>query len=576
MSAAVPAAEDGPRAGRPRARRTAPLRRLWRRYWWLVLLVVLAEALVVAFAGSDGGFWTRVERSLTLLPVANRRDVDGLPPSVKIAYFVAAGVILFATYRLAILLAGARVHEARARLMRNHTVVYGLGSQGQALVESLLGSARKVVAVELNAANPAVQRLRDLRAVVLVGDGTDPYTVRRTNARRASHVVALCGADAVNARIGATHALANASPGGRPADLFVHISDPRLYTFLLHHSFASVAGPRLELFNVYERGARGLLHEAAHGERPNWSRVLVVGAGQLGLALVSQLGRDRHERGEHTRVRVDLVDREAHDRTALLADRYCRLHDVCELVPHAVDVESPAFDRLLAEHPAVGGVDISFVCFDNDTLTIATALNLLDQSAGRFPVVARVSEKSEGIAGMIERAHSRYAEAGTFRPVLLAESASRADLVLEGMQGQVARQIHESYRESATDGPYAVPWSSLGDEGRQRNVRHAASISDQLELVGYRLGPLIDWGEPLIEFTSAEVEEMSRLEHERWLAERTDAGWRLALTRDDDARLHPDLVPWDDLPDERREINRRLVRARPSVLARVGIQVYRA
>jgi voltage-gated potassium channel Kch len=547
---------------------------LWRRYWWAALGVVLLGALAVAFAGADGSFWARLERSLTLLPVANRRDTDGLPPSVKVAYFVAAGVILFVTYRVAIALAGARAHEARARLMRNHTVVHGLGGQGQALVESLLGST-KVVAVEQDAANPAVRRLRDLRAVVLVGDGTDPLMVRRTNARRARHVVALCGPDAVNARIGATHTLA-ARPGRRAPDLFVHISDPRLYTFLLHHSFASEAGPRLELFNVYERGARGLLREATEGDRSAWVRVLVVGAGELGLALVSQLGRDRYERGDPATLRVDVVDRDAQARVDLLGERYCKLRDVCELVPHDVDVESPAFDRLLAQHPTIQRVDICFVCFDNDTLTIATALNLLDQSAGRFPGVARVSEKSEGIACMIERAHSRYADAATFRPVVLAHRAVQADLVLEGIRGQVARQIHETYRGSATDGPYAVPWASLTDEGRQRNTRHAASISDQLESVGYRLGPLIDWGEPLPEFAPDEVEVMSKLEHQRWVAERLDAGWRHAAARDDDARLHPDLVPWDDLPDERREINRRLVRMRPSMLAAVGIQVYRA
>jgi hypothetical protein len=101
-------------------------------------------------------------------------------------------------------------------------------------------------------------------------------------------------------------------------------------------------------------------------------------------------------------------------------------------------------------------------------------------------------------------------------------------------------------------------------------------MADQLMAVGYRLGPLLDWGADVTSFTEEEVEEMSRLEHERWLAERRDEGWRYGEDRDDTALVHPDLVSWDALPEHRRDINRRLVRARPGLLAAAGIQVYRA
>jgi hypothetical protein len=68
---------------------------------------------------------------------------------------------------------------------------------------------------------------------------------------------------------------------------------------------------------------------------------------------------------------------------------------------------------------------------------------------------------------------------------------------------------------------------------------------------------------------------MSELEHERWSAERTAQGWTYGPTRDNDALLHPDLVPWPDLPEQRKEVNYRLVRQRPRLLAHVGIEIYR-
>jgi hypothetical protein len=571
----VPAPPDSASTGASRARRASGLRSFWKRYWWAVLAAFFLLALFAAFLGTEeGGFFARLERTVLLLPIANRTDTEGLPLQVKLAYFLVAGIILYATYRGVFALFGERLHVLRARFLRNHAVVFGLGGQGQALVESMLGRG-KVVAIERDRFNPGVERARDAGATVIVGDATDPEVVRKANADRARQVVALCGQDAVNAQICAM--LLERPPAAQPPEIFVHISDPRLYTFLLHHSFTA-RGPHLEFFNIYERGARGLLAESREVMDGEPDCVLVVGVGQLGLALVSQLGRERAAGAEEdgSKLRVHLVDREAQARVQLLADRYRRLLDVCELVPHELDVESPAFDRLLTGGSSLDNVDVAFVCFDSDTLTIAAALNLLEQARGRFTVVARVSERSEGIAGMIERAQSRYAERVAFRPLTVAERASRAEFALEGMRGQLARRIHETYRADNPGGPYDVAWGDLSEEGRERNRRHAASISAQLEAVGYRLGPLIDWGEPLVELAPDEVERMSRSEHERWLAERQDAGWRYAHDRDDDARLHPDLVPWDELPEERRQINRRLVRARPALLAGVGIQVYRA
>ena len=479
----------------------------------------------------------------------------------------------YATYRAVFALFGSRLQDVKARLMKGHTVVCGLGDQGQALVESLLGST-KVVAVERDPTNLAIQRLRDAGAVVLVGDPTDPESIERARVARARHVISVCGSDAVNAQVGA-NVLEYAGPSaGSSLDAFVHVADPRLYIFLLHHSL-SRGGPRLEFFNIYERGARTFLDAHGRGSQPE--KVLVVGGGQLGLALVSHLARERFAGvgpGGAGKVRVHLIDREAHARVQLLADRYTRLGEVCHLEPVEMDVESPAFDHLLKRNPALAELDVAYVCFDNDSLTVATTLNLLDQARGRLPVVARVSHRSEGIAGMISEAQSRYADAATFRPLSLAQ-ACRADLVLDGMRGQLARQVHETYLEDNPGGPYNVPWDDLTEEGRERNFSHADAIAGQLEAVGLRLGPLIDWGEPPAKLTSDEIDRMSEIEHERWVEERVAQGWRLGPARDDANRLHPDLVPWDELPERQQDINRHLVGERPAMLARVGIEIYR-
>ena len=363
---------------------------------------------------------------------------------------------------------------------------------------------------------------------------------------------------------------------GSQLHAFIHVADSRLYSFLLHHAL-STDRPRLEFFNIYERGARSFLSERGdHLVAPD--SVLVIGGGQLGMALVSLMAREhfaaRVDAPGLDKLRIQLVDQVADARVQLLRDRYSRLDDACVIVPLELDVASPSFDHLLESSPELSDVGIAYVCFDDDNLTVATTLNLLDQARGRFPIVARVSHRSAGLATMLESGDSEYADSALFRPLSLAQSC-RGDIVMEGIRGQLARQVHEEYRRGRPGGPYDVPWKELPDSGRDRNLRHAASITAQIRSVGYELGPLIDWGVPPATFDPAEIERMAELEHERWVEERTRDGWRLGNTRNDGARTHPDLIDWEELPADRQDIDRRLISARPAMLAAIGIELYR-
>ena len=46
-------------------------------------------------------------------------------------------------------------------------------------------------------------------------------------------------------------------------------------------------------------------------------------------------------------------------------------------------------------------------------------------------------------------------------------------------------------------------------------------------------------------------------------------------TRDDDKKLNPWLLPWNELPEEQKKVDRDFVLAIPSLLASVGVQITR-
>jgi hypothetical protein len=57
------------------------------------------------------------------------------------------------------------------------------------------------------------------------------------------------------------------------------------------------------------------------------------------------------------------------------------------------------------------------------------------------------------------------------------------------------------------------------------------------------------------------------------MAERRDAGWRYGATRDNQLRVHPLLVPYEDLPPPEQDKDRDAIRNYPAVLDRAGYRI---
>lgn len=127
---------------------------------------------------------------------------------------------------------------------------------------------------------------------------------------------------------------------------------------------------------------------------------------------------------------------------------------------------------------------------------------------------------------------------------------------------EIARAIHESYnRERLRESPDAVleypDWDSLPQDLVYSNMNQATGIIRTLEKAGYVIG---DPADGVSGFTDAEVESMAVLEHDRWVEERLGNGWVYGPKKDVALRTSPYLVPWEDLSDGIRELDRQAVR----------------
>jgi hypothetical protein len=161
-------------------------------------------------------------------------------------------------------------------------------------------------------------------------------------------------------------------------------------------------------------------------------------------------------------------------------------------------------------------------------------------------------------------------------PAILARAGYR--LVRSRYREELAELIHERHRADrvaageSQENPALKPWRELEQSRRALNRASADDVALKLARLGLAITPASP-RDARFRLSDDEVEALAELEHDRWRTERQDAGWRHGESRDDAAKIHPDLVPWSALPDDRRRIDRDHVRAIPELLSALGLGV---
>jgi ryanodine receptor 2 len=68
-------------------------------------------------------------------------------------------------------------------------------------------------------------------------------------------------------------------------------------------------------------------------------------------------------------------------------------------------------------------------------------------------------------------------------------------------------------------------------------------------------------------------EALARNTHEVWSENRIKDGWKYGERRDDEARLHPCLVPYDELSEEEKEYDRHTSLEALKLITKLGYKI---
>lgn len=71
------------------------------------------------------------------------------------------------------------------------------------------------------------------------------------------------------------------------------------------------------------------------------------------------------------------------------------------------------------------------------------------------------------------------------------------------------------------------------------------------------------------------TERLARNAHENWARQRVDAGWRYGPRRDDAKKEHPNLVPYEKLPESEKDVDRRLATETLKTILALGYRIER-
>ena len=69
------------------------------------------------------------------------------------------------------------------------------------------------------------------------------------------------------------------------------------------------------------------------------------------------------------------------------------------------------------------------------------------------------------------------------------------------------------------------------------------------------------------------IEKMAENVHEVWAEGRIEQGWRYGKERNDVLKTHPCLVPYDALPEEEKEYDRRTAAETIKLILKLGFKI---
>jgi TrkA-N domain/RyR domain len=557
-----------------------------RVHFGKILLAAGLVAFVLGFIGIRHGSPTLpvdllVYRTLRLFywdysPWDITKEIP-MPWTLIVGMWLAPLVLAGAIFGVAIRLLERRIMAWKARRMSGHTVICGGGGKGRVLAENLKERKLPFVILERNREIADALVAEGLRTVC--ADAAETAVLKRSGVRRAARLVAATGDDHDNLAIAvaAAQAVEGMDPAA-PLAVYLHCGDPALCALYQRNRALQdgFGGVPVRVFNHFRNMARQCLREFPPNPGAGDVHVVLPSLSRLGFALVVEYALVGHYTGDR-RTHIHLVGQRAGAEAARLRSLYPAIDECLVLV--AVDLpETGRFAvqvaELVAQQPAQSVFTV-YPGIEDDHEAFARALELTEALQDR-PGVQLLLDTPPGapVRRLVEK-NPALEHRISFLPAGVLTGGYAA--IIHDTLDHTARRIHDHWlaetqrqidaARSRGDEAAALkheakatyrPWEALSEEQKGANRSQADHVPFKIRAAG--LDPAVTTPALWSELTDDQVEILARMEHARWAAYLWMTGWKYAPQRDDARKLHPNLVPYDQLDEPTKDYDRDSIR----------------
>ena len=334
---------------------------------------------------------------------------------------------------------------------------------------------------------------------------------------------------------------------------------------------------RLRIFNESELLARKMFSEfpadSIVAQMNKRVHVLMFGLTSVSEALILQLARLGHYRSGQ-KPKVSIVDSNLDTKMHSIINSIPAINNLLEINLVERSVGELKLKDIIEIINNKDPITIAYVCGINEIENLRITRMLLSEVAHGstlykekpFDVVAL-----DPPGGIVLSDFYIYGEhAGKFHLFSLvgqdgtAEKSIIANSLLGDLDDVIGRSLHDAYLKKDLQlleqnpkhkiHPNSVAWENLPENIRNANRAVADHFDIKMRAVGCKV--VLEGVGAEVQLSSNEIEILAIMEHQRWWADRSINGWTFAEVRDDINRLHPNMVPYEELSNADKQKDR--------------------
>jgi len=537
--------------------------------------------------------------------------------AMEIGRWMAASVFMMSVFFFIFKLFKDEIRLLGLGLYRNHVIICGLGQIGLRLAYQFKKEGLHVVAIETRGRTESLRKADSIGIPVIIGDARKEKYLKRAKFSRASRIFAVCSEDSTNISIAfkLDEMFCGLKKNSQPApeyhkqtSCWLFIMDQKIRTEIESHYLLRDKNPLYEInirgLDIFTVSARKAHETYFFDYKPiaasSLDEVLLIIAGfdQMGETLTLQALKVGHYANERP-VNIAIIDAEADKkwtdfiRRHPVDPRFCVVHSLINLTPEDSEYLGKMAELCLPEVAKDKIITYAF-CYENsrskdetnianDNLNFVLASRLGKLVQERKPRILTYQNSNRGLAMIFSPKKPIDVPAPQIIPFGMIEDAVYIETLLHEKQDILSIQINKHYQKNLpenNDKPetdFDNSWDELSEDLKDSNRQFADHIPVKIRAIGCVISDLRKGQTPITDLREW-ILLLSKMEHNRWFAEKWLSGWKPTPIehgkKDRIKKEHPDLVPWDKLlPDEQKK-DVFMILAIPECLRVVGRGIY--